>query len=92
MGLYERDYVRAPQRRAAFPFAAQSITIWLIGINVAVFLLNSIVVVWTTGPEGERFGYLSRADLAISHLSIPPRKPQPPAFQHAVPVLLRPAG
>jgi membrane associated rhomboid family serine protease len=44
MGIYDRDYYRAPQRRGGFAqFDVLSITTWLVLINVAVFLLDLLV-------------------------------------------------
>jgi membrane associated rhomboid family serine protease len=42
MGIYDRDYYREPPRRR-FTFSMLSVTTWLIIINVAVFILDSIL-------------------------------------------------
>ena len=44
MGIYDRDYYRAPTRHPRTPFGGMrmwTVTTWLIAINVAVFVLNS---------------------------------------------------
>jgi membrane associated rhomboid family serine protease len=44
MGIYDRDYYRQPPRRGGFAsFSMWSVTTWLIVINVAVFIIDSIL-------------------------------------------------
>ena len=43
MGLYDRDYYRNDPRSSFGSIQIQSITIWLIIINVAVFILDAIL-------------------------------------------------
>jgi membrane associated rhomboid family serine protease len=68
MGIYDRDYYRKPVPRGGFAnFQIWSVTTWLIVINVAVFLLDRILVNAGIGWIGfghifgplEYFGYFS---------------------------------
>jgi membrane associated rhomboid family serine protease len=44
MGIYDRDYYRNPRPRGGFgAFSMWSVTTWLIAINVAVFVIDSIL-------------------------------------------------
>jgi membrane associated rhomboid family serine protease len=44
MGIYDRDYYREPPRRSVFAsFSMVSVTTWLIIINVAVFIIDSVL-------------------------------------------------
>ena len=49
MGIYGRDYMREPRRTgwgggvSSF-FAGRSLTTWLIGVNVAVFILDYLLL------------------------------------------------
>jgi membrane associated rhomboid family serine protease len=76
MGIYDRDYVRQGPRRSRFPFGPQSVTIWLIAINVAVFLLDRILIIQTETPEGPaRYQLISTwcyfsVTTAVQHLQI----------------------
>ncbi|MDB5172959.1 MAG: rhomboid family protein, partial [Phycisphaerales bacterium] len=64
MGIDDRDYNRAPVGGRAFGgFQGWSVTIWLIVINVAVFLLELM------DPRVGNFGYFS-AFAAIDHLQV----------------------
>lgn len=44
MGFYDRDYMRRPQRGGFGAFSAYSLTTWIIIANVAVFLLDRILL------------------------------------------------
>ncbi|HEX8524112.1 MAG TPA: rhomboid family intramembrane serine protease [Tepidisphaeraceae bacterium] len=58
MGFYDRDYMRAP-RRSSFGqnFGPQSITTWLIIINVAVFILDRLFARRMEDMQGAYFSY-----------------------------------
>jgi membrane associated rhomboid family serine protease len=43
MGIYDRDYYREPPRRQSLSFSMLSVTTWLIIINIAVFIIDSIL-------------------------------------------------
>jgi membrane associated rhomboid family serine protease len=43
MGIYDRDYYREAPRRQSLSFSMLSVTTWLIIINIAVFILDSIL-------------------------------------------------
>jgi len=54
MGFYDREYMREPRRAGGslgFSLAGHSITTWLIGINVGVFLLDRLLM-----AAGFRYG------------------------------------
>jgi len=55
MGFYDRDYMRAPARRRVALWTPQSVTTWVITINVAVFLLDRILA-------RMGFGYVMRLE------------------------------
>ncbi|MDB5290862.1 MAG: rhomboid family protein [Phycisphaerales bacterium] len=64
MGIYDRDYSRGSAGGRAFgAFGGWSVTIWLIVINCAVFLLERI------NPWVGYLGYFS-ADTAISQMQV----------------------
>jgi rhomboid family protein len=45
MGIYDRDYFRQPARRESFArVPAMSVTMWIIVINVAVFIIEQISI------------------------------------------------
>src|SRR5882724_775876 len=83
MGIYDRDYTKADYapRRSTPAFGGMrmwSVTTWLIVINVAVFILNNIIVRNIVDDYGylvgrvhpiEQLGYFSVAT-AIGHLQI----------------------
>src|ERR1041385_2376976 len=68
MGIYDRDYYRAPQRRNGLgQFDALSITTWLVLINVGGFVLDSLLTPrsggrWALSPRSfeDLMGPLSR--------------------------------
>jgi membrane associated rhomboid family serine protease len=73
MGIYDRDYYREPARRNAFgAIGGWSVTNWLIGINVAVFLIDSLLTdrnnPFLGGPL-YRLGYFS-IDTAVFGLQV----------------------
>ena len=46
MGIYDRDYYRAPMQQPRAPFGGMrvwTVTTWLIVINVAVFFIDSVI-------------------------------------------------
>jgi membrane associated rhomboid family serine protease len=58
MGIYDRDYYRNPPPRSSFGGGVNpwSVNTWLIAVNVAVFLLNSVLVQTTLDADGDPVG------------------------------------
>ncbi len=80
MGFYDRDYMRQPRRgygsAFGYSFGPQSVTMWLIGINVVVYLLDRMLIGRVVTPFGiERYqiisnwGYFS-VTTAVQHLQL----------------------
>jgi membrane associated rhomboid family serine protease len=44
VGIYDRDYYRQPRRSAPFSYAPQSVVGWLIAVNVAVWLIDGLLM------------------------------------------------
>jgi len=66
MGIYDRDYYREPPRGNAFSnIAGWSVTTWLIIVNVAVFVVDSMIGY----PLRDQLGYFS-IDTAVFHVEI----------------------
>jgi len=66
MGIYDRDYYREPPRRSVFAsFSMVSVTTWLIIINVAVFLIDSIL-------QQQHVTNLLREAFGDSYRNLPP--------------------
>jgi membrane associated rhomboid family serine protease len=65
MGIYDRDYYRKPAGNAMFgSMRVWSVNTWLIAVNVAVFILQSVF-----GDAFTSLGWFS-VDTAIYHLQI----------------------
>jgi membrane associated rhomboid family serine protease len=65
MGIYDRDYVRQPNRSNAFgAMRMWSVNSWLIAINVAVFLIDNLL-----GHQLFEMGYFS-VDTAVFGLQV----------------------
>jgi len=71
MGFADRDYYRAAPQRGEFGhFSTWSVTTWLIVINVAVFLIDPLVMHATQGDFSLFQIGAFRADGAIRHLQL----------------------
>ena len=58
MGIYDRDYYRNPPHRSAFGRTVNpwSVNTWLIVLNVAVFILNNLIVQNVFDSDGDLLG------------------------------------
>ena len=79
MGIYDRDYVREPAGRSSFGGVNMwSVNTWLIAINIAVFLINSVFVQTVFDSYGDVAGRIHPIDYwgffsvntAIFHLQL----------------------
>ena len=59
MGIYDRDYYRNPPHRSAFGRTVNpwSVNTWLIVLNVAVFILNNLIVQNVFDSDGDLLGH-----------------------------------
>ncbi len=62
MGIYDRDYARAPRNGPGFSLEGWTATRWLIAANVVVFLLQNV-----TPPGTASFLHLRPADVLQGH-------------------------